>query len=101
MSLSTATCTNDTTGFAPIAAVPGQPSLSYADAAKQLKKVGTSRAEGDALRAMYAQLLAGRMRGADPARFYAYLKHNDDLIGRYKSICDDPWAYTDGLLTNP
>ena len=83
-------------------ATPGaKPGLTYKQAADQLKKTGTSRADGDALRAMYAQLLAARMRGADPARFYAYLAHNEDLIGRYKQLCDDVWAYTDALLTPP
>jgi hypothetical protein len=75
--------------------------MTYAKASKQLAKVGTAHAEGDALRAMYAQLLASRMRGADPARFYAYLAHNEDLIGRYRKLCDDVWAYTDALLTSP
>ena len=31
--------------------------MTYAEAAKALKKIGCSRAKGDALRAMYAQLL--------------------------------------------
>ena len=85
-------------------AVPGAvaaPRLTYKQAAAELKKTGTSRAEGDALCAMYAQLLAGRMRGADPARFYASLAHNDDLIARYRKLCENAWDYTDALLTPP
>lgn len=77
------------------------PRLTYKQAAAELKKTGTSRAEGDALCAMYAQLLASRMRGADPARFYAYLADNENLIGRYRKLCEDVWAYTDALLTPP
>lgn len=106
MSLSPSHFQHDThassAGAAQLPADPSAaPGLTYKKAADQLKKTGTSHAERDALRAMYSQLLAGRMRGADPARFYAYLAHNDDLIERYKKLCDDVWAYTDALLTPP
>lgn len=73
----------------------------YRQAALDLKRQGAAHAAGDALRAMYANLLAARMRGADPARIYAYLAHNDNLLERYRQLCDDVWAYTHALLTDP
>lgn len=87
------------TRAAKVAAKPG--AMTYRQAEARLAKVGASHAQGDALRAMYAFLLAGRMRGADPARMYAYLKNNDNLLDRYKALCEDPWLYCDALLTSP
>ena len=75
--------------------------LTYEQAARKLKKTGTAHAEGDALRAMFAQLLAGRVNRAKPERFYVYLGHNANLIARYKALCENPGAYTDALLGLP
>ena len=46
--------------------------MTYRQAKARLDKVGAANAHGDVLRAMYAFLLAGRTRRADPARMYAY-----------------------------
>lgn len=79
-----------------------KPGLNYKQALQQLRKVGCAHATGDALRAMYADLLSTRMRGADPARIYAYLGTAEgDLLDAYRRLCDDVWAYTDALLTEP
>jgi len=89
------------------AAIPqGRSGVPYQDASKQLRKVGCAHAEGDALRAMYADLLATRMRGARPASIYAYLgqvtdNSNNALRDAYRRLCEDVWAYTDALLTDP
>lgn len=81
---------------------PVNAGLTYKQALTQLRKVGCAHAAGDALRAMYADLLATRMRGADPARMYAYLGNaGGDLIESYRRLCNDVWAYTDALLTAP
>jgi hypothetical protein len=46
--------------------------MSYTQAAKQLKKIGVSRAEGPALVAMYAQLVVDA-HGGNAERYYDYL----------------------------
>lgn len=88
------------------ASTQGMRGAPYQDASKQLRKVGCAHAEGDVLRAMYADLLASRMRGAMPARIYAYLGKTTDNSSRalreaYQRLCEDVWAYTDALLTEP
>ena len=80
---------------------PPKKPASFSQALRELRRVGCAHAQGDALRAMYADLLASRMRGADPARFYAYLADKGDLIEAYKKLCLDVGAYTDALLTDP
>lgn len=47
--------------------------IRYTRALKQCQRVGTSHATGDALRAMYAKLVA-QMHGGDAERYYAYLE---------------------------
>lgn len=80
---------------------PARNPTTFSQAQRELRRVGCAHAQGDALRAMYADLLASRMRGADPARFYAYLADKGDLLEAYKTLCLDIWAYTDALLTDP
>lgn len=49
--------------------------MTFREAKKQLRKVGTSRAQGDALRAMYADLIAFKWFAiGNPEKFYAHLQ---------------------------
>lgn len=46
---------------------------TFVDAMKQLRKVGCAHAQGDALKAMYADLLA-KTQGGKAAKYYAYMQ---------------------------
>jgi hypothetical protein len=49
--------------------------MTFKEAKKQLRKVGTSRAQDDALRAMYADMIAQRWFAiGNPEKFYAHLQ---------------------------
>jgi hypothetical protein len=49
--------------------------MTFKEAKKQLRKVGTGRAQGDALRAMYADLIAFKWFAiGNPEKFYAHLQ---------------------------
>jgi hypothetical protein len=58
--------------------------MTFKEAQKQLRKVGTSRAQGDALRAMYAEMIAQRHFAiGNPEKFYAHLQavaHSEQMI---------------------
>lgn len=47
--------------------------MTYKEALKQLRKVGTAHAHGDALCAMYADLVAFQQGGAND-KYYSYLQ---------------------------
>lgn len=49
--------------------------MTFKEAKKQLRKIGTSRAQGDALRAMYADMIAFKWFAiGNPEKFYAHLQ---------------------------
>jgi hypothetical protein len=62
---------------------------TYKTALKQCHKVGTAHASGDALRAMYANLIAG-MHGGSAEKYFAHLQkhaaHDPGIIDEARSI---------------
>jgi hypothetical protein len=53
----------------------GSETMTFKEAQKQCRKVGTARARGDALRAMYAELIAFKWYAIGNAeKFYAHLQ---------------------------
>jgi hypothetical protein len=71
--------------------------MSYTQAAKQLKKIGVSRAEGPALVAMYAQLVVDA-HGGNPERYYDHLIQQENWRNRAKSMLDDRATAWDVLM---
>ena len=56
--------------------------MTFSEAKKQCKKVGTSHAQGDALRAMYADMIAFKWYAiGNPEKFYAHLQAFDGEQG--------------------
>lgn len=51
--------------------------MTFKQAAKACRKAGTAHATGDALRAMYAELIADR-QGGDAEKYYASLPQGTD-----------------------
>ncbi len=51
--------------------------MTFKEAKKACRKVGTAHAAGDALRAMYADLIAHR-QGGDAETYYVWLPRGDD-----------------------
>jgi hypothetical protein len=53
----------------------GTVAMTFKEAKKQCRRVGTAHAQGDALRAMYAELIASRWYAVgNPEKFYMYLQ---------------------------
>lgn len=50
---------------------------SFVEAKKQLRKVGAAHAQGDALKAMYAELLVVQ-HGGNAVKYYEYLQASAD-----------------------
>jgi hypothetical protein len=49
--------------------------MTFKEAKRQLRKVGTGRAQGDALRAMYAEMIAFKWHAiGNPEKFYVHLQ---------------------------
>jgi hypothetical protein len=60
--------------------------MTFKEAQKQCRKVGTANAQGDALRAMYAEMIAFKWYAiGNPRKFYAHLQ----------TVADDERAITD------
>lgn len=60
--------------------------MTFKEAKKACRKVGTAHAQGDALRAMYAEMIAQRWFAiGNPEKFYAHLQ----------GVADDERAITD------
>jgi hypothetical protein len=77
--------------------------MTFKEAKKQLHKVGTSRAQGDALRAMYADLIAFKWYAiGNPEKFYAHLQavaHDEKAIyERARELLRDHYAALDVVL---
>ena len=76
--------------------------MKYKDALKQCKRVGTAHAGGDALRAMYAGLIA-LSHGGDPAVYYGWLQRNvpgDDcaIAAKARELIRDRQSTLDALF---
>lgn len=62
--------------------------MTYKQAVRECKRVGTNHAEGDALPAMYARLIAGAHGGA-PENYYAALFCDDTMIVKARHLIRD------------
>lgn len=75
--------------------------MTFKDAKKQCRKVGTAHAEGDALRAMYAEMLAFKWYAIGNAeRFYQVLGGVADsgISDRARELLRDHNAALDAVL---
>jgi len=67
--------------------------MTFKEAKRACRKVGTAHAEGDALRAMYAEMIAFQQAatGGNPEKFYVHLQTvADDAITETarRLLCD-------------
>lgn len=76
--------------------------MTYKQALKQCKKVGTNNATGDTLRAMYASLLTFQ-HGGDGERYYNALPAGDDqaITERARELLRDRAAAWEALVSLP
>lgn len=76
--------------------------LTFKDAKKECRRVGTSRAQGDALRAMYADLIAmHHFAIGNPEKFYAHLQAFDTeraITDRSRELLRDSNVALDVIL---
>lgn len=77
--------------------------MTFKEAKKACRKVGTSRASGDALRSMYAELIAQHHFAiGNPEKFYNHLQaftDDDAIAGRARELLRDSNAALDVVLT--
>jgi hypothetical protein len=78
--------------------------MTFKEAKKACRKVGTSHAQGDALRAMYADLIAFQWFAiGNPEKFYAHLQSVADderaITERARELLRDSNAALDVVLT--
>ena len=79
--------------------------MTFKEAKRACRKVGTSHAQGDALRAMYAEMIAQRHFAiGNPEKFYIHLQGvagNERAIAeRARELLRDEWAALDIVLGN-
>lgn len=68
------------------------------NAASRLRRLGAANASGDALRLMYAQLIADA-HGGKPAKYYQHLTGTDaEILAEAKSLLADRGAAWDVLM---
>ena len=77
--------------------------MTFKEAKKQLRKVGTSHAQDDALRAMYADLIAFKWFAiGNPEKFYAHLQtvvgDEQAITARARELLRDSNAALDVVL---
>lgn len=76
--------------------------MTYREATKQLRKVGTSKAEGEPLAAMSADLLARRFAMSAPFVYDWGQKHGVDLYLLARKLRtpldDDGWAFIGAVM---
>lgn len=76
--------------------------MTFKEAQKQCRKVGTAHASGDALRAMYADMIAFKWHAiGNPHKFYEHLKDFDSDQAIYKratELLKDHWEALDVVL---
>lgn len=64
--------------------------MTFKEAKKACRKVGTAHAQGDALRAMYAEMIAFKWYAiGNPEKFYAHLQ---TIADNEKAITDEARA---------
>lgn len=76
--------------------------MTFKEAKKACRKVGTSRASGDALRAMYADLIAFKWGAiGNPDKFYLHLQSMADdaaITGEARELLRDHGKALDAML---
>jgi hypothetical protein len=76
--------------------------MTFKEAKKQCRKVGTAHAQGDALRAMYAELIAFQqaVTGGSAEKFYAHLQTvaDDAIAESARELLRDHWKALDVAL---
>lgn len=76
--------------------------MTFKEAKKECKRVGTSHAQGDALRAMYADLIAMHHYAVgNPERFYSHLQGFDGekaITDRARELLRDSGKALDVVL---
>lgn len=77
--------------------------LTFKEAKKACRKVGTSRASGDALRSMYAEMIAFKWYAiGNPEKFYRHLQSSatdDDITNEARRLLRDHGEALDAMLT--
>jgi hypothetical protein len=68
--------------------------LTYAEARNALRRTGVARAQGDALAASYAPLVAQRnaLSKRSEEKIYRHLAAASDLLSETKRLLTDPFA---------
>lgn len=77
--------------------------MTFKDAKKQCRKVGTAHATGDALRSMYAELIADKWYAiGNPHKFYEHLQQtavtDDEIYERSRELLRDHGKALDVVL---
>lgn len=76
--------------------------MTFKEAKKECRKVGTSRASGDALRSMYAEMIAFKWYAiGNPEKFYRHLQSSatdDDITNEARRLLRDHGEALDAML---